>query len=62
MKVSFNRLAEAELIAAVRYLQTEAGFGREFLHEYEVWEARTRRFPASGPEITWLQVARMNRP
>jgi len=51
VKVSFNRLAGAELIAAARYLQTEAGFGREFLHEYEAWETRTRRFPSSCPEI-----------
>lgn len=51
MKASFNRLAEAELIAAARYLQAEAGLGREFLHEYQAWERRTCRFPASCPEI-----------
>lgn len=51
MKASFNRLAEEELIAAARYLQSEAGLGREFLNEYVAWEARTRRFPASCPEI-----------
>lgn len=51
MKASFNHLAEAELIAAARYLQTEAGLGREFLNEYQAWEKRTCRFPASCPEI-----------
>lgn len=51
MKVSFNRLAEQELIAAARYLHTEAGLGRAFLEEYQVWEARTRRFPEACPEI-----------
>jgi hypothetical protein len=51
MKAGFNRLAEAELIAAARHLQDEAGLGREFLREYEVWESRTRRFPLSCPEI-----------
>ena len=51
MKASFNRLAAEEVIAAARYLQTEAGCGREFLNEYEAWELRTRRFPASCPEI-----------
>lgn len=51
MKASFNRLAEAELIAAARYLQGEAGLGREFLREYEAWEIRPRRFPLSCPEI-----------
>ena len=44
MKASFNRLA-------ARYLQAEAGLGRAFLDEYEVWEKRTRRFPESCPEI-----------
>jgi hypothetical protein len=51
LKASFNRLAEAELIAAARYLQAEAGLGREFLEEYLAWERRTCRFPASCPEI-----------
>lgn len=51
MKASFNRLAEAELIAAARYLQAEAGLGLEFLNEYQAWEKRTCRFPASCPEI-----------
>ncbi len=51
MKVSFNRFAERELIAAARYLQSEASLGREFLDEYEAWEARVRRFPKSCPEI-----------
>ena len=51
MKVSFNRLAEAELIAAARYLHTEASLGRAFLDEYAAWEARTRGFPRSCPEI-----------
>lgn len=51
MKVSFNRLAEAELITAARYLHAEAGLGRAFLDEYAAWESRTRRFPRSCPEI-----------
>ena len=51
MKVSFNRLAERELIAATRYFHAEAGLGRAFLGEYQAWEARTRRFPESCPEI-----------
>jgi hypothetical protein len=57
VKASFNRLAEAELIAAARYLQTEAGLGREFLNEYQAWEGRTRRFPASCPEIAHVTYA-----
>ena len=51
MKASFNRLAGQELIAAARYLQTEAGLGGAFLDEYETWEARALRFPESCPEI-----------
>jgi hypothetical protein len=51
VKVSFNRLAEQELIAAARYLQAEADLGRAFLDEYAAWETRTRRFPLSCPEI-----------
>lgn len=51
MKVSFNRLAEKELIAAARYLHAEVNLGREFLKEYEAWEARVTRFPGSCPEI-----------
>ena len=52
MKVSFNRLAEQELIAAARYLQAEAGLGGAFLDEYQAWETRVKRFPASCPEIS----------
>lgn len=51
MKVSFNRLAEQELIAAARYLHAEANLGRAFLKEYEAWESRVARFPESCPEI-----------
>ena len=52
MRVSFNRLAEEELIAAARYLDVEAGLGGAFLDEYEAWETKVKRFPASCPEIT----------
>ncbi len=52
MKVSFNRLAEQELIAAARYLDAESGLGAAFLDEYEVWEAQVKRFPGSCPEIS----------
>ncbi len=51
MTVSFNRLAEQELIAAARYLQTEARLGAAFLDEYEAWEEQVKRFPAACPEI-----------
>jgi hypothetical protein len=51
MKVSFNRLAEAELIAAARYLKAERHLGAAFLGEYAAWEKRIRDFPESCPEI-----------
>lgn len=51
MKVSFNRLAEQELIAAARYLETEAGLGSAFLDEYEAWEQQVLKFPHACPEI-----------
>lgn len=51
MKVSFNRLAEAELIAAARYLEAEGKLGNAFLDEYAEWEKRVRAFPESCPEI-----------
>lgn len=51
MKVSFNRLAEAELIAAARYLDAERSLGSAFLDEYEAWEKQLRAFPESHPEI-----------
>ncbi len=51
MKVSFNRLAEAELIAAARYFEAERGLGAAFLDEYVAWEKRVRAFPESCPEI-----------
>ena len=51
MKVSFNRLAEAELIAATRYLETERKLGNAFLDEYAGWEIRIRAYPESCPEI-----------
>ena len=47
MKVSFNRLAEQELIAVTRYLQTEARLGGAFLDEYDPWEVTVKRFPCS---------------
>lgn len=51
MKVSFNRLAEAELISAARYLEAERKQGDAFLDEYAEWESRVRAFPESCPEI-----------
>jgi len=51
VRATFNRLAAQELIAAARYLQTEANLGGAFLDEYESWEARVLRFPESCPEI-----------
>ncbi len=51
MKVSFNRLAEAELIAAARYLESERRLGSAFLDEYAGWEKRLRVYPESCPEI-----------
>ena len=51
MRVSFNRLAEQELIAAARYLETEARLGEAFLKEYELFEAKLKRFPECCPEI-----------
>jgi len=52
MKVSFNRLAEDELIAAARYLEFERGLGSAFLDEYAGWEKRVQDYPESCPEIT----------
>jgi hypothetical protein len=49
--VSFNRLAEQELIAAARHLADVANLGDAFLDEYEAWEARIVRHPRSCPEI-----------
>lgn len=51
MKVTFNRLAEAELITAARFLEEERGLGAEFLDEYQSWEKRVRDFPESCAEI-----------
>lgn len=51
MRASFNRLAEQELIAAARYLEQEAGLGREFLAEYEAWQKQVLRFPESCHEV-----------
>jgi hypothetical protein len=51
VRASFNRLAEQELIAAARYLQAEAGLGRQFLLEFEAWQKQVLRFPESCPEI-----------
>jgi hypothetical protein len=51
VKVSFNRHAERELIAAAQHLHAEARLGHAFLDEYESWESRTRQFPRSCPEI-----------
>jgi hypothetical protein len=49
--VSFNRLAELELIAAARKLAEVANLGGAFLDEYEAWEAQIRQHPLSCPEI-----------
>lgn len=51
MNVAFNRLAEAELISAARYLEAERSLGGAFLDEYAAWEAQVRQFPESCPEI-----------
>ena len=51
MKVSFNRLAEQELIAVARKLAESANLGGPFLDEYESWEAQVRQHPLSCPEI-----------
>ena len=51
MTVSFNRLAEKELISAARYFEDEAHLGAEFLAEYEAWERQVLAFPRSMPEI-----------
>jgi plasmid stabilization system protein ParE len=51
MKVSFNRLAEAELIAAARYLEAKGKFGAAFLEEFAAWESLAKQFPESCPEI-----------
>jgi hypothetical protein len=37
MKVSFNRLAEQELIAAACHFETEARLGSAFLDEYDAF-------------------------
>jgi hypothetical protein len=51
VRATFNRLADQELVAAARYLQTEAHLGSAFLDEYEAWEKCVLRFPESCPEI-----------
>lgn len=51
MIVSFNRVAEQELVAAARHLESEARLGNAFLDEYEMWERQIMRFPESCPEI-----------
>lgn len=51
MKVSFNRLAEQELIAAARRLADAAKLGGPFLDEYEAWETQIKQHPLSCPEI-----------
>lgn len=51
MTVTFNRLAEQELIAAARHLADTSNLGDAFLDEYEAWEARIVRHPLSCPEI-----------
>ena len=51
MKVSFNRLAEQELIAAALQFEAEAHLGTAFLDEYQTWEKQVRAFPRSCPEI-----------
>lgn len=51
MKVTFNRLAAEELIAAARHINAEANLGHAFLEEYETWEKQVKQFPQSSPEI-----------
>jgi hypothetical protein len=51
VKVSFNSLAEQELIAAARELADSASLGGAFLDEYEAWEAQVKEHPYSCPEI-----------
>lgn len=51
MTVSFNRVAEQELIDAARHLENEKRLGAAFLDEYEKWERQVVAFPASCPEI-----------
>ena len=51
MKVSFNRLAEQELVAAARELTDAANLGAAFLDEYEAWETQVKQHPLSCPEI-----------
>jgi len=51
VKVSFRRLAEAELIAAAQYFEKEARLGGAFLEAYEAWEELVKRFPDACPEI-----------
>ncbi len=51
MKVSFNRQAEAELISAARYLESERRLGGAFLDEYEAFQKQVSLFPESCPEI-----------
>ena len=51
MKVSFNRLAEQELISAARKLAETANLGGQFLDEYESWETQIKQHPLSCPEI-----------
>ena len=51
MKVSFNRLAETELIAAARYLDAERRLGGAFLDEYAEWKNQVKQLPSAFPEI-----------
>jgi hypothetical protein len=51
VKATFHRLAEAELIAAARDLDTKAKLGHAFIDEYEDWEVQIRRFPLACHEI-----------
>ena len=51
MKVSFNRLADQELVAAARKLADAAHLGAAFLDEYEAWERQVKDHPLSCPEI-----------
>jgi hypothetical protein len=51
VKVSFNRLAEQELVASARELADAANLGAALLDEYEAWEAQIKAHPLSCPEI-----------
>ena len=64
MRVSFNRIAAKELVAAARHLEMERHLGVAFLDEYEAWERQVLAFPDScreiGPTIRCGYLSRSN--